>query len=462
MEIIIPMSQFALPLDMPILAQSGARSNYRDKLATLLRGDLEFHGQNGTYATHNLHSFPAKFPPQLPQKFIQILTHPGDVVLDPMMGSGTTVLEAFITNRQAIGFDIDPLALLIGQAKVTPLALDEAMMAGARVAKLAQAMVQTQPSLLAEALTEYFDAKTREFVNYWFSQQSQLELMALVQAINSVRDVNICAFLKVTLSAIIISKSGGVSLARDLAHTRPHKVKDVVWRSPIGAFEKRLQQNLSSLARLSPGARQPRIEFGDVQELPLTDNSVDLIVTSPPYAANAIDSMRAHKFSLVWLGYPIDDLSRKRKKYIGGETADSILLESLPQQTDEIVRTMGKLDAKKGRVLHRYYSEATRFLGSMFRVLKPNGSAIVVVGTSTLRGRDIEIQTCLAEIGESCGFDVVDIATRRIDRNRRMMPARHGGKQGSQIEERMHEEYIIGYHKPATHQPRTLTLRTHK
>jgi hypothetical protein len=70
------------------------------------------------------------------------------------------------------------------------------------------------------------------------------------------------------------------------------------------------------------------------------------------------------------------------------------------------------------------------------------------VGTSTMRGLDTETQTCLGEIGESLGFDLVDIAVRRLDRDKRMMPARRGAKPNSQIEERMHEEYVIGLCKP--------------
>ncbi len=65
----------------------------RERLAALLEGDLNFHGENSRYASHDLHSFAAKFPPQLPRAFIRGLTNIGDVVLDPMMGSGTTPLS---------------------------------------------------------------------------------------------------------------------------------------------------------------------------------------------------------------------------------------------------------------------------------------------------------------------------------------------------------------------------------
>ena len=69
--------------------------DYRERFRDLLSSDLEFHGKSSAYASHNFHAFPAKFPPQLPRKFIEGLTEPGDVVLDPMVGSGTTLERSY-------------------------------------------------------------------------------------------------------------------------------------------------------------------------------------------------------------------------------------------------------------------------------------------------------------------------------------------------------------------------------
>jgi DNA modification methylase len=98
--------QLRLPIDDT--EQVDPDASYRERLDALLSKNLDFHDQQSTYASHNFHAFPAKFPPQLPRAFINALTDPGDVVLDPMMGSGTTILEAFLLDRQGIGFDIDP------------------------------------------------------------------------------------------------------------------------------------------------------------------------------------------------------------------------------------------------------------------------------------------------------------------------------------------------------------------
>jgi hypothetical protein len=61
---------------------------------------------------------------------------------------------------------------------------------------------------------------------------------------------------------------------------------------------------------------------------------------------------------------------------------------------------------------------------------------------------DTQTHHCLADIAGGTGFEVVGVARRTMDRNKRMMPARFG-KKTSMIEDRMHEEYIIGLLKPA-------------
>jgi len=78
-----------------------------------LSSDLSFSGKPTDYATHGIHSFAAKLPPQLPRLFIEHLTKPGDLVLDPMVGSGTTLVECLLSKRLGVGVDIDPLAVLI-------------------------------------------------------------------------------------------------------------------------------------------------------------------------------------------------------------------------------------------------------------------------------------------------------------------------------------------------------------
>ena len=78
------------------------RGSRLDAMREALCANLDFHGTNGSYGSHAWHSFPAKFPPQLPEFMIRHLSNPGDLVLDPMLGSGTTLIEAIRLGRRAM------------------------------------------------------------------------------------------------------------------------------------------------------------------------------------------------------------------------------------------------------------------------------------------------------------------------------------------------------------------------
>ena len=151
----------------------------RQRLQAILSGDLDFHEQSSTYSTHTLHAFAAKFPPQLPRTFIEQLTHPGDTVLDPMMGSGTAVLEAMLLGRRAVGVDIDPLAVRLCRVKTWPVDLDHARHAGHACATHAAALLERDPARLTTELARRFDAATRDFLDYWFTPDTQRELASV-------------------------------------------------------------------------------------------------------------------------------------------------------------------------------------------------------------------------------------------------------------------------------------------
>lgn len=443
----------------------------KELLQKLLESDLDFHNTKSSFGTHKIHSFPAKFPPQLPHLFIEHLTEVNQTVLDPMMGSGTTVIEAIKMNRNAIGVDLDPLAILMVKVKSQNYNLQELSKIGKRIIKESLLRFKNEKENLKSLYHQLFSIKSREFIEYWFAQETILELTSLIYTINSIDNEKIRDFFKIVFSSTIITKTGGVSLALDLAHTRPHKAKKVFNQNDVLLYEKDLSKyskkrqtiltkKLRSAFDLFSSKLKDNIQTifqdenhcskvveGDAQNLSIDNESIDLIVTSPPYAANAIDYMRAHKFSLVWFGYEINQLSKLRSEYIGGESTSNYIFDKMPSLVQKKIKELKKVDQKKSEVLHRYFTEINKTLFEMYRVLKPQSPAILVVGNSNMKGVNTELQKCLPEIGKQIGFEIPAIGIRNLDRNKRMMPAGFDIDDASQIEKRMHLEYVIAFFK---------------
>ena len=163
----------------------GYSSSRLEPIRAALGADLDFHGTNGSYGSHAWHPFPAKFPPQLPEFMIRELSDPGDLVFDPMLGSGTTLVEAMRLGRRAVGCDIDPLARMIAAAKLTPIDPVAALRERDRILAGATDDYQRSRPRLQRDLELRFDARTAQFIDYWFLPQQQLELLALVQRIEA-------------------------------------------------------------------------------------------------------------------------------------------------------------------------------------------------------------------------------------------------------------------------------------
>ena len=453
-----------------MIAMVVAVTDRRRRLAELLAGDLGFLAPGrAAHPLHALHPFAARFPHGLAGYFINALSAPGEVTLDPMCGSGITLLEGWLAGRSVVGVDLDPLARRQSAARTAALDAGAVRAAGDAAGRRAADLYAGlgQPSDPLAATRAAMDEATRQFVDYWFLPETQAELAALTLAIRAERDAGLRNLLEVVFSSIIVTKSGGVSRARDLAHTRPHRVADKTPRRPLRVFAHSLNRAADAYAGVDGGrVGRSSVIAGDARRLPLADSSVDLIVTSPPYA-NALDYMRAHKFALAWLGDPIPRLAGLRARYIGAEAAGGRASGGgkssgggaagtvpLPPATQGVVDRLADRDAPKARILGRYFGEMAAAIGEMRRTLRSGGAAVIVVGPSVMRGILIPTHDCLAEIAGEAGLDVVAVAPRNLDRDRRMMPARNGAGAGggagagAGIEGRMHTEYIIGAVKP--------------
>lgn len=336
---------------------------------------------------------------------------PRKVVLDPMMGSGTIPVLAAHRGHQAIGFDIDPLALLIARTWGRPLEAERYVSVAAEVAAEAKESAKSPftPS----------DGETATFIDYWFDEQANIKLAALAAAIRrrrTHRDALWCAF-----SRLIITKDASVSRARDVSHSRPHRVRDIATVDPIQRFAvaaRDVARRHAALGPSRPALDDLRLGDGDARRLPLDDRSVDMTMTSPPYLT-AIDYLRGHRLTLVWMGWTLPELRKLRSRAIGTECGiwDDNELDDLLQGVFVSPPTN-----RARAVLRRYVHDLDAVFAEQSRVLRQHGQLTLVVADGRLQGTQVRVARLVARIGRLHGFRLTSRRTRVLPAGRRYLP----------------------------------------
>ena len=180
----------------------------------------------------SVHPFPARMAPGLALDVIAESRGPLRI-LDPMSGSGTVLAVAHSTGHHAIGFDLDPLAVLISRVWTTAIDAKAVQHSAIAVLEDARRVFDSLPT--RDAYPKNADLETRQFTRYWFDNYARRQLASLATAIERTQDGTIRDALWCAFSRLIITKQSGASLAMDLSHSRPHRKFK---RAPAKPFRK--------------------------------------------------------------------------------------------------------------------------------------------------------------------------------------------------------------------------------
>ena len=419
--------------------------------------DLNFDKQSTLYATHRLHAYAAKCPPPLVRYGLRYYSKPGEKVLDPMAGSGTTLVEARLMGRRALGYDIDPLACLIAQVKTRLISDTGIEQAYGEIAKRTIKDLTALRSARASAAVRR-RADLPDFTNrdYWFSSAVSEALAVLSSHIaNTQMSEPVRDFFWVAFSSLILARTS-VANARDIIHSRHHFWEHSQPPDVLGKFSARvrlMRKQMAEFRGLCDEVGTVRVEarLGDARHLRLQAETIDLVFTSPPYVT-ALDYTRAHFLAVAWmrkaLGVGLPAYREQASAYIGSErrrlngTAE---LNGHLKQFDlaqSVVTRLAEQSPAQARLTQRYFMDMNQVLRKIAHVLKQRRHAIIVVCPSHIRKVEVPTHEVLSEIGRAHGLKLKRSHTRTISERRRLLPyiKESFGK-------RMDTEYVLVFQK---------------
>lgn len=391
--------------------------------------------------TLSIHPFPARMAPELALKSLESLD--AGIVLDPMTGSGTVARVARQRNLDAIGFDLDPLAVLISKVGTTPVEDSEVAHWQERFIEFAKA------SNAREVRLPWIDGDkdSERFVDYWFAELQRYDLRRIAYALTVSKEIGIPQdiedLFRIALSRIIVTKHQAASLAQDTSHSRPHRVALESNYDVFDGFEKSLRA-VRKRVSLIPKKGTTIISRGDARNMTsLADESIDAVLTSPPYL-NAIDYMRGHRMSLIWLGHRYGDLTTTRSNSIGTERRpDCPFDQEAFQAIKDAMGALSSLPPRYHGMIERYVMDLHAIVVEICRVMKDKATATFVMGNSCLKGVYIQNSEALAQAGAMAGLNLTAKIERDLPAGSRYLPTPTSGA----LSKRMRKEVILTFVK---------------
>ncbi len=277
------------------------------------------------YATHSLFPYRGKFHPQLVKGILNIIgVKKGETVLDPMAGSGTTNIEAALLGINSFAIDVSPFCSFMIKTKYDALKIDIDLL--------------NKLQLDAEKLFKFFSHK-----------DFRKKLEKIEQGKKEIYELSLLAFLDALGYSKRVVRSNHKNLFKKVLNRYLATVEGILTNKDFD------NKDLGKLKILSDS---------DALNINLPDDSIDAIITSPPYSF-AIDYIENDKEQLLFLGY---DTEKLRGKLIG---------------------LRGKTKSEK---IKNYFSDMEIFLNEASRVLKRNKFLVIIIGSNTNQTGGIRLE----------------------------------------------------------------------
>lgn len=357
--------------------------------------------------THGYHRYPAKFLPNVVKKIIEDYSPSNcEVIADLFAGCGTTLVEAKAHGKKSIGTDINPVAQLITKVKTTPID-----------SKILQQEYE-KLSIHFDEFSEnnYIDIQKHARLDHWFFPSEKAKIAFLYEIVDkTVTDENAKDFFYVCISHILKNCSRWLQTS-----TKPQVDKNKRIPDPFVEFKhhciKMMDSNhefynyINSRDYVNVSCD---ILLEDARQTSIKSKTIDMIITSPPYVTS-YEYADIHQLTAYWMEY-VSDMSEFRKKFIGTSYSGNLSLGiegSVLAQ--EIVTALAEKSKTIAKNVAKYFKDMRDVAEEMYRVLKSDGRACIVIGNTKIKGVDIRSAEVFYEFLQNVGLKEVEIIKRSI------------------------------------------------
>ena len=419
-------------------SQRDHEQSRKEKYVRKIDYSWDYRGEKTKSYTHGIHTYPAMFIPQVARRLLETHTKEGDTICDIFCGSGTALVESKLLGRNAYGIDLNPLAIFLAKAKTTPInpqkLRKEYFALLARVEKMKESKIQRP------------DFKN---VDFWFKDKVIIKLARLKKAIHEIKDEAIRNFLITAFSETVRyssnTKNGEFKLVRMKGEKLEKHNPDV-----LGIFRNRAEKNIAGITDFYKDIKNDswtKIIYGDSsRDNGIKANSVDCVITSPPYgdSRTTVAYGQFSRLSAQWSDVfeNPNDASGVDNALLGGRASKTLTHTLSSDYLKESLEKIVKQDDARARDVLSFYLGLNECLKQAYRMLKSRKYLCLVVGNRLVKQVRIPTDFIIAELGEKIGFTCEDIIVRNIPGKR--MPMKNSPTNiVGELEETMNKESIV-------------------
>ncbi len=397
----------------------------------------DFRTSNTKEYTHCYHNYPAMMIPQVANKLISEYGKKSKILFDPYCGTGTSLVEANMSGIDAFGADLNPIARLIAKVKTTKI---ELQILDSHLKEFNDYLFALNFGIKKLDITE----PNFKNVDFWFKRETKHKLANVKQFIDNIQNKKIQNFFLVAFSETVressLTRNGEFKLYRISQKHIKNFSPDVF--KIISLKLVRNRNGLKDYIKKNKNQAKTNIyNFNSSENIKeITKNSIDIVVTSPPYgdSKTTVAYGQFSRLSNQWLN--VKNASQIDNELMGGKTKS--IEKTNISIIDKIIQKIYEKDCKRAKEVFSFYVDYSRSIANVANVIRPKGYACYVVGNRRVKNTILPTDEVTKYLFEKHGFKHKNTFIRNIP-NKRMpsknSPTNEIGKKATT----MKNEYIV-------------------